>query len=104
MKATDNLATQLKIIMQLKHQQIINRLNDSFQDGLKKLAGDDNKSTQWELQDTNEVRLPHRTQVTLAFNKSVDPTVVDVEGEIEAAKAAFDDMSSKENVIKLLRQ
>jgi hypothetical protein len=104
MRATDNLATQLKLIMQLKHQQILNRLRDSFENGLENLASDDNKSTKWELQKIIDTKLPHQMQETLVFNKNIDPAVVDAKAEMEAAAAAFNDLSSKEKVIKLLRQ
>lgn len=104
MRATDNLATQLKLIMQLKHQQILNRLRDSFENGLEQLAGDDNKSTKWELQKIIDAKLPHQMQETLVFNKNIDPAVVDAKTEMEAAAAVFNDLSSKEKVIKLLRQ
>jgi hypothetical protein len=104
MRATDNLADQLKLIMQLKHRQILNRLGDSLEAGFKKLPNDDNKSTQWELQDIINVKMPHKTQETLIFDKSIDPAVLKAEEEIDAVTAAFDELTSKENVIKLLKQ
>lgn len=103
MKATENLAEQIKIIVMLKRRSIINSIHDEIEKALDALPYDDNKSTQWFLRDVDEANLPHSTQETMVFEKNFDPAVVTPADEIEAAKIAFDDVTKKENVVKLLK-
>jgi len=103
MRATDKTADQIKLIMQLKHRQMLNAIQDDLEKQFKKLPNDDNKSTQWELKDINEVRLPHVTQETLVYSKSIDPAVVNADEEYDAVTQAFEHATRKENIIKLLK-
>ena len=103
MKATENLAEQIKIVVMLKRLTIINSMHDEIEKAFEELPYDDNKSTQWSLRDVDDANLPHSTQETMAYEKSYDPAVVTPQVEFEAAKVAFDKVTKKENVIKRLK-